>query len=105
MLARKLGEVAAPASNDKTEILRRRARRAARSGDHRKASVALRELVALEGDAKSWTQLGDALRRARRPKEAIRALKQAQWLHRRAGAELRARTVGQMLFELDPAAC
>jgi len=86
----------------KEDILRRRARRAAKSGDHRKAAVALRELVALEGDAKSWTQLGDTLRRARRPKEAIRALKQALWLHRQAGEELRARTVARMLVELDP---
>jgi hypothetical protein len=95
------GPIAAP-SNEKTEILRRRARRATRKGDHRKAAVALRELVALEGDAKSWTLLGDTLKRARRPREAIRALKQACWLHRQAGADLRARTVARMLVELDP---
>jgi Flp pilus assembly protein TadD len=85
-----------------TDILRRRARRATRDGDHRRAAVALRELVALEGDAKSWTLLGDSLRRARRPHEAIGALKQALWLHRQGGASLRARTVARMLVALDP---
>jgi hypothetical protein len=29
-------------------------------------------------------------------------LKQAHWLHRQAGADLRARTVARMLVELDP---
>jgi tetratricopeptide (TPR) repeat protein len=85
-----------------TDVLRRRAHRAKCKGDHRKAIVALRELVAITGDAKSWTLLGDSLRRARKPGEAIGALKQALWLHRRAGASLRARTVARMLVDLDP---
>ncbi len=99
---KKAGGIQEAASNEKSDILRRRARRATQKGDHRKAAVALRELVALEGDAKSWTLLGDTLRRARRPREAIRALKQACWLHRQAGADLRARTVARMVVELDP---
>lgn len=95
-------EAGATIPDSRTDILQRRARRATKKGEHRKAAVALRELVALRGDAKSWTLLGDTLRRARRPSEAVTALKQALWLHRKAGSDLRARTVARMLVELDP---
>jgi len=84
------------------EILRRRARRLARKGHHRKAAVALRELVALEADAATYALLGDMLRRARRGPEAVEALRQSLWLHRRAGAERRARTVARLIVAIDP---
>lgn len=84
------------------DMLRRRALRSARKGDYRKAAVALRERVALCGDAPSWVALGDMLRRARRMKEALHALKQGLYLHRRNGAHGRARTVARMIVALDP---
>ncbi len=84
------------------EMLKRRARRLARSGDYRKAALALREHVALRGDAASWVALGDMLRRARRVPEALNALRQGRYLHRKAGADGRARTVARMIVALDP---
>ncbi len=83
-------------------ILKRRARRFARGGDYRKAALALREHAALTGEAASWVALGDMLRRARRVPDAIRALKQGLWLHRRDGAARRAETVERMIVALDP---
>lgn len=90
--------------NDDTreDVLKRRAQRLARKGDYRKAALALRERVALTGDAASWVALGDMLRRARRVPEALTALRQGLYLHRRAGAEGRARTVARMIVALDP---
>lgn len=91
----------APFADDTpTALLRRRARKALKKGEHRKAAVVFRELIALDGDAKTWTLLGDSLRRARRPAEATHALKQALYLHRQAGARLRARTVARLLSEI-----
>lgn len=84
------------------EILTRRARRHAKRGDYRKAALALRERVALTGDAASWVALGDMLRRAHRIPEALTALRQGMYLHRRAGAMGRARTVARMIVALDP---
>jgi hypothetical protein len=84
------------------EVLKRRARRLARKGDYRKAAIALRERAALRGDAASWVALGDMLRRARRDREALDALKQGMYLHRRAGAVGRVRTVARMIVALDP---
>lgn len=86
----------------KEAILTRRARRLARKGDYRKAAVALRERAALCGDAPSYVALGDMLRRAHRVTEALGALKQGMYLHRRAGAPGRARTVARMIVALDP---
>jgi cytochrome c-type biogenesis protein CcmH/NrfG len=85
---------------DACEILRRRARRHARKGEHRKAALALRELCAREGDAASWTLLGDMWRRARRLDDALAALEQALWLHKRAGADRRAQTVSRLIDQL-----
>ncbi|MBO6940318.1 MAG: hypothetical protein JJ863_35420 [Deltaproteobacteria bacterium] len=82
--------------------LRRRAHKHARKGNFRKAVVALRELTALDGRPAHWVALGDALRRARKEREAIRALKQGLFLHSRAGADARARSVAQLILELDP---
>lgn len=84
------------------DILKRRARRLARKGDYRKAALALRERAAMLGDAASWAALGDMLRRARREREALAALKQAMFLHRQNGAPGRVRTVARMIVALDP---
>ncbi len=89
-----------PVEDSPIDILRRRARKASKRGEHRKAAVVFRELIAHGGDAKTWTLLGDSLRRARRPAEAANALKQALYLHRQAGAPLRARTVARLLTEI-----
>lgn len=88
--------------DDRESVLKRRARRLARKGDYRKAALALRERAALRGDAASWVALGDMLRRARREREALEALKQGMFLHRRAGAPGRVRTVARMIVALDP---
>lgn len=88
--------------DERVELLTRRARRHARKGDYRKAALALRERVALTGDARSWVALGDMLRRARRVPEALHALRQGMYLHRQAGACGRARTVARMIVALDP---
>ena len=85
------------------ETLRRRARRHAARGEYRKATVVLRSLVSARGDAVHWVLLGDMLRRASRPDEAREALKQGLWLHRQAGASLRAATVAQLIERLDGA--
>ncbi len=88
--------------DERADILKRRARRHAKKGDYRKAALALRERVALTGDAASWVALGDMLRRARRVPEALTALRQGMYLHRQAGFEGRARTVARMIVALDP---
>jgi len=85
----------------RTELLRRRARRHGSKGDWRKAAVALREAAALEDDPTSWTLLGNALHRARRGDEALRAFKQAAWLHRRAGSVRRAEVVIRLGSEIQ----
>jgi hypothetical protein len=82
--------------------LRRRAHKHARKGNFRKAVVALRQLAALDGRPAHWVALGDALRRARKEREAIRALRQGLFLHSRAGADARACSVAQLILELDP---
>lgn len=82
--------------------LRRRAHKHARKGNFRKAVVALRQLAALDGRPSHWVALGDALRRARKEREAIRALHQGLFLHSRAGSDARARSVAQLILALDP---
>ena len=89
-------------NNDPADILKRRARRFASKGDYRKAALALRERAALRRDAASFVALGDMLRRARRVPEALDALKQGMYLHRRSGQKRRARTVARMIVALDP---
>ena len=87
---------------DQLSVLSRRAHRLSRRGEYRKAALALRERAMITGDAASWVALGDMLRRARRVPEALKALKQGLYLHRRQGAEGRARTVARMIVALDP---
>lgn len=87
---------------EQSQVLKRRAQRFARRGDYRKAALALRERCALTGDASAWVALGDMLRRARKPREAVTALKQGLYLHKQAGAQGRARTVARMIVALDP---
>lgn len=89
-------------NDDRSDVLARRAKKLASKGEYRKAALALRERVAITGDAVTWVQLGDMLRRARRTDEAARALKEGLWLHKRAGAIGRARTVAKMLSVLVP---
>lgn len=86
----------------RAETLRRRAQRQARRGRHRKAALHLRELAGLTGEAGAWVALGDMLRRAGRPGEALPALRHGMWLHRRAGGTRRARTVALMILQVDP---
>ena len=83
--------------------LRRRALRHASDGNFRKAVKVLRQLAALDGRPAHWVALGDALRRGRREGEAIEALRQGLFLHARQGAVARARTVAQLILDLDPA--
>jgi tetratricopeptide (TPR) repeat protein len=90
------------ADDTREDVLKRRAQRLAKQGEYRKAALALRERVALTGDAASWVALGDMLRRARRTPEALNALRQGMHLHRQAGALGRARTVARMIVALDP---
>jgi hypothetical protein len=84
------------------DLLKRRAHKLASKGELRKAALALRERAALVGDAASWVMAGAMLRRARRDEEAIAALRHGMWLHERAGASARARSVAKLLGELDP---
>ena len=84
------------------EVLRRRAQRLASKDEPRKAALALRELTARTDAAAHWVLLGDMLRRARRPDEALAALREGLWRHRQAGALGRARTVAALVLALDP---
>lgn len=87
-------------SGERAEVLRRRAQRHARRGEHRKAAKTMRQVVALDEQARSWVGLGQALRRARRFEEAIEAFRQGVYLHRRAGHPGRAQTVARLIEDL-----
>ncbi len=87
---------------DATERLRRRAAKFARRGDYRKAALSLRQLVSLDGRARSWVAFGAMLRRAKRYEEALEAYKQGLWLLRREGQDRRAFTVAKLILELSP---
>ncbi len=89
-------------TGDRVGVLKRRAARLSRRGDSRKALVALRQMVALGGQARHWVQLGDALRRARKHPEALHALKQGLFLHEREGNPARAATVARLILAVDP---
>lgn len=89
-------------SVDRASTLRTRARRHARRGEYRKAAIALRQVVALTNEARSWVTLGHVLSQAHKPGEAVVALRQGLWLHRRAGADGRARTVARLILDLCP---
>lgn len=88
--------------DDPEAQLKRRARRFARDREYRKASLVLQELAFVRGDASSWVALGAMLLRARRYEESLSALRQGLFLHRKAGAPLRARTVARMILEIEP---
>ena len=77
--------------------LRRRCARLRRRGEHRKAALALRELVFRDGTAGAWVRLGAALVLAGRTAQAVDALKQGAYLHRRAGAQRRAAVVHKLI--------
>lgn len=64
------------------DVLRRRCIRLAKTGQYRKAAIALAELANREQDAATWVRLGVMLMRAGRGNAAVDALKQGQWLHR-----------------------
>lgn len=83
-------------------MLKRRASRLARKGEHRKAALVLRDLVTRHESAAAWVLLGSMLRLARRDDEAVAAWRQGLWLHRRDGAERRVRTVARLIHSLDP---
>ncbi len=83
-------------------MLKRRALRLARKGEHRKAALVLRDLVTQHESAAAWVLLGSMLRRARRDSEALAALRQGLWLHRQDGADRRVRTVARLILALDP---
>jgi Flp pilus assembly protein TadD len=70
---------------DLRDPLIRRAIRLARKGDFRRAAVVLRELVAAKPSAANWSKLGIVLLQAGRHDQALDALKQGIWLHRRTG--------------------
>lgn len=82
--------------------LRERAHRLARRGETRKAVQALREAANLSGSAAAHALLGGWLARVHLRSEAAHAFRQSLFLHVRAGAHRRARTVARILLELDP---
>ena len=85
------------------EMIQRRTTRLARKGQYRKAALALRKLAGSSGEPRHWVALGHLWRRARRRDQALDALRQGMFLHKRRGADQRARTVARMILELDPA--
>jgi hypothetical protein len=83
---------------DRSEILARRARKLRAHGEFRKAANAYGELTSIEpGCARWWVLLGVMLHAARRDEASTKALRQAEYLLRRAGEIGRARTVRMLL--------
>ena len=80
--------------------LRRRCVRLAKSGQYRKAAIALAELAHREQDAATWVRLGAMLVRAGRVDAGIDALKQGQWLHRMRRNQKRADVVAELIAQL-----
>lgn len=77
--------------------LRRRCIRLAKTGQYRKAAIALAELAHREQDAATWVRLGAMLLRAGRREPGIDALKQGLWLHRMSRNQRRAQVVAQLI--------
>ena len=102
MRRRRIRRTPSPEPTSATERLRRRAAKLARRGDYRKAALSLRQLVALDGRARSWVAFGAMLSRANRDREALEAYKQGLWLLRREGQRRRAQTVARLILELNP---
>lgn len=72
-----------------------------RRGEHRKAAQALRQLANRDGTAAAWVRLGVELDRGAKFDAAIDALRQGQFLHRRAGNRRRADVVGRLIDQVD----
>ena len=85
------------------ELIERRAEKFVRKGQFRKAALALRKLAGSSEEPRHWVALGELWRRARRPEQALDALRQGMFLHKRQGASDCARDVARMILELDPA--
>lgn len=77
--------------------LRRRCSKLAARGKLRKAAAAAREVVARDRNGAAWVRLGVLLARAGRVDAALDALKQGQFLHRRAGLHRRAEIVAGLI--------
>ncbi|MBC8069895.1 MAG: hypothetical protein IAG13_16275 [Deltaproteobacteria bacterium] len=80
--------------------LRRRCVRLAKSGQYRKAAIALAELAHREQDPATWVRLGAMLVRAGRTGPGIDALKQGQWLHRMRRNQRRAEVVAELIAQV-----
>ena len=85
------------------ELIERRAEKFVRKGQFRKAALAFRKLAGNSDEPRHWVALGHLWRRARRNEQALDALRQGMFLHKRRGSSERARTVARMILELDPA--
>ncbi|HWB75960.1 MAG TPA: hypothetical protein VG755_13420 [Nannocystaceae bacterium] len=83
--------------------LRRRCVRLAKSGQYRKAAIALAELAHREQDPATWVRLGAMLLRAGRIDAGIDALKQGQWLHRMRRNQKRAEVVAELIANVGRA--
>jgi len=83
--------------------LRRRCVRLAKSGQYRKAAIALAELAHREQDPATWVRLGAMLVRAGRVDAGIDALKQGQWLHRMRRNQKRAEVVAELITNVGRA--
>jgi predicted TPR repeat methyltransferase len=80
--------------------LRRRCVRLAKTGQFRKAAIALAELAHREQDPATWVRLGAMLARAGRMDAAVDALKQGQWLHRLRRNQRRAEVVASLIAQV-----
>ncbi len=83
--------------------LRRRCVRLAKSGQYRKAAIALAELAHREQDPATWVRLGAMLLRAGRIEAGVDALKQGQWLHRMRRNQRRAEVVAELIAQVGRA--
>ncbi|MBX7084466.1 MAG: hypothetical protein K1X88_34990 [Nannocystaceae bacterium] len=77
--------------------LRRRCIKLAKTGQYRKAAIALAELAHREQDAPTWVRLGAMLLRAGRGDAGIDALKQGLWLYRMDKNNKRAQVVSRLI--------
>lgn len=99
------GPRAVPVVDDPVEALVMRSRKLRQRGETRKALVLLRQACALdERRPRVWTLLGVHLARLGFGEDAAQALKQAGWLHARAGEKARAAVTKRLAVELLAAA-
>lgn len=103
MLADLSGMACTPAAPATIEsALLNRARRHRRKRRFRKAAVALSLLANRTGEARHYAMLGAMWMQAGRSIDALTALRQAIFLHRRNGAFERARTVARLVARFEP---